>query len=218
VRVALLSDSFSRNVGYLENMLPKYLARKHLDVHVLSMDLPPYYWLREFADTFKGFLEELRPGTIEKLEGYTLHILPHKRVGGYMRMVGLGKKLRSIRPDIVQTMTAIGWNPLDAALYKQFFGYELFTGAHMTASVFPLARREVPWWNRERLKCTIFRTVPGRLVSLFTRPREEEELAGLVYSLTRRPDEEPGTARYLRPVPLGVSVLILALILNVIFR
>jgi len=56
------------------------------------------------------------------------------------------------------------------------------------------------------------------LVSLLTRPRKAEELVGLVYSLTRRPGEEPGTAWYLRPVPLGCCVLTLALILNVIFR
>jgi SSS family solute:Na+ symporter len=56
------------------------------------------------------------------------------------------------------------------------------------------------------------------LISLLTLPRKDEELAGLVYSLTERAGEEPGTAWYLRPVPLGISVLILALALNIVFR
>jgi SSS family solute:Na+ symporter len=55
------------------------------------------------------------------------------------------------------------------------------------------------------------------LVSLMTRPREEKELAGLVYSLTPRQTEEH-VAWYLRPAALGIGVLILAGILNIIFR
>jgi solute:Na+ symporter, SSS family len=55
------------------------------------------------------------------------------------------------------------------------------------------------------------------LVSLMTRPREEKELAGLVYSLTPRQTEEH-VAWYLRPAALGAGVLVLAAILNIIFR
>jgi SSS family solute:Na+ symporter len=55
------------------------------------------------------------------------------------------------------------------------------------------------------------------LVSLMTRPREEKELTGLVYSLTPRTTEEH-VAWYLRPAALGVGVLILAGVLNFIFR
>jgi solute:Na+ symporter, SSS family len=55
------------------------------------------------------------------------------------------------------------------------------------------------------------------LISLTTRPRDEQELVGLVYSLTERPSEQH-VPWYLRPGALGVVVLCLAVILNVIFR
>jgi SSS family solute:Na+ symporter len=54
------------------------------------------------------------------------------------------------------------------------------------------------------------------LVSLATKPRDEKELVGLVYSLTPRPEEEH-RAWYKRPEPLGLVVLLVALILNVVF-
>ena len=54
------------------------------------------------------------------------------------------------------------------------------------------------------------------LVSLMTRPRKEEELTGLVYSLTKR-SSDGHLPWYQRPVVLGVVVLGLALILNIIF-
>jgi SSS family solute:Na+ symporter len=55
------------------------------------------------------------------------------------------------------------------------------------------------------------------LVSLMTRPREEGELVGLVYSLTERPSERE-IAWYRRPVYQGLIVIVLAVLLNFAFR
>ena len=54
------------------------------------------------------------------------------------------------------------------------------------------------------------------IVSLATRPRDPEELRGLVYSLTPRPRDE-GLAWYARPWVLAVVVLSLTVALNLIF-
>ncbi|HTK38393.1 MAG TPA: sodium:solute symporter family protein [Pyrinomonadaceae bacterium] len=54
------------------------------------------------------------------------------------------------------------------------------------------------------------------VISLLTKPREQEELRGLVYSLTEKPSEEH-LAWYKRPVTLAVVVLALTLVLNIIF-
>jgi SSS family solute:Na+ symporter len=54
------------------------------------------------------------------------------------------------------------------------------------------------------------------LVSLVTAARPEEELKGLVYSLTPRPKEE-GVPLYRQPGPLAIVVLVATLVLNVIF-
>ena len=54
------------------------------------------------------------------------------------------------------------------------------------------------------------------IVSLATRPRAEDELRGLVYSLTPRPRDE-GLAWYARPWVLACVVLCLTIVLNLIF-
>ncbi|MGE5111484.1 MAG: sodium:solute symporter family protein [Acidobacteriaceae bacterium] len=54
------------------------------------------------------------------------------------------------------------------------------------------------------------------LVSLMTRPREDKELVGLVYSLTEKP-QEAHLPWFERPILLGVIVLALAAVLNIIF-
>jgi glycosyltransferase involved in cell wall biosynthesis len=170
MRVVLLSEVFSRKMGYLGNLLPKYLARLGAEVHLITMDLPPYHRTHHFKETYSTFIDptELRAGSIEAYDGFTLHVLGHRNVLGHVRMVGLEKKLRSIRPDVVQAMMAIGWIPLDAALFKGLLGYKLFTANHFHASVFPLANKPSSPWSKERLRCTVTRTIPGRLVSLAT--------------------------------------------------
>src|ERR1043165_8618951 len=52
--------------------------------------------------------------------------------------------------------------------------------------------------------------------SLMTRPRADDELKGLVYSLTERPRDEQ-LAWYMRPPVLGSIVLVCVFLLNVIF-
>jgi SSS family solute:Na+ symporter len=53
-------------------------------------------------------------------------------------------------------------------------------------------------------------------LSLLTRPRKEEELVGLVYSLTPRPSEG-NLAWYQRPAALGILVLAMLVLLNLVF-
>ncbi len=172
MRVALLSEVFARQMGYLENFLPKYLARLGADVHVVATDLPTYHYMseRERKLAYAGFADgsDLVPGAIETMQGFKVHVLAHEKVLGYMRMAGLRKKLRSIRPDVVQTTHAIGWIPLQAAMAKPGLGYKLFTGNHYHASVFPLANKRVSPWNIQLLRCRITRSLPGWLVGLFT--------------------------------------------------
>ncbi len=54
------------------------------------------------------------------------------------------------------------------------------------------------------------------VVSLATKPHDDRDLVGLVYSLTERPKEEH-IAWYSRPVAWAVAVVVLCVILNIIF-
>jgi glycosyltransferase involved in cell wall biosynthesis len=168
MRVVLLSETFTKGMGYLENLLPKYLARLGVETHVVATDLPCFYRQKAGSEAYRDFLEPLQPGSLEVRDGFTLHVLGHKRTLGHMRMVGLRQKLASIRPDIVQTSTPIGWIALDAARLKAFLNYKLFTGSHHHVSVFALANKSERLWSAERLRCAALRTIPGWMVSQVT--------------------------------------------------
>ncbi|MBK7597805.1 MAG: sodium:solute symporter family protein [Acidobacteria bacterium] len=54
------------------------------------------------------------------------------------------------------------------------------------------------------------------IISMFTKPRAEEELRGLVYSLTPKPVDE-GLSWYQKPTVLAIAVIAVLVVLNVIF-
>ena len=167
MRVAILSYTFPRGMGYIGNMLPRHLARLGADVHYLTMDLPHYFQSDAPSRTYGGFegLSVTAPGSVERLDGFTLHGLAHRVSLGQKRYVGLANKLAELRPDVVQSLVAIGWPPLEAAMLQRRFGYSLFTGNHTHASVFPLATSDSRWWHTARLRNLATRFLPGRYIS-----------------------------------------------------
>jgi hypothetical protein len=131
------------------------------------MDLPHYFQSDAPSQTYGGFegLSVTPPGSVERIDGFTLHGLAHRVSLGQKRYVGLASKLAELRPDVVQSLVAIGWPPLEAAMLQRRLGYSLFTGNHTHASVFPLATSDARWWHPARLRNLATRFLPGRYIS-----------------------------------------------------
>jgi glycosyltransferase involved in cell wall biosynthesis len=129
--------------------------------------MPHYFFNNSQQSPYADFehLTTMSPGQEESYEGFRLHCVKHRQVAGHPRFVGLREKLASIRPDIVQSFLSIGWVALDAAVLKPALAYKLFTAAHTTASVFPLANRDSRWMEPARIRNSLSRWLPGRFVS-----------------------------------------------------
>ena len=166
MKIVVLTETFTRRMGYIQTILPKYLARQGHEVHVVTMPFPPYYQLRDFNKTYGKFTgeEPIVPGMIESVNGYTLHVVAATRELGYLRMVGLERRLAEIRPDIVQTWVSVGWIALDAARMKRKFGYKLFSGNHNAMST---GHESLALGGslRKRTKRFVTRFLPGRYSS-----------------------------------------------------
>jgi len=157
-------------MGYSNTMLARYLARLGADVHYIATDLPIYHKILDARSVYGQFSAAytMRPGQSERYDGYTVHCIGHRRVLGVPMFSGLLAKLREIRPDVVQLLINAGWAPLQTAAARLLLGFRLFSAAHTTVSVFPLARRAAPPWDRDYLANFALRALPGRLVSVVT--------------------------------------------------
>ncbi len=167
MRIVLISEIFAKGMGYLENMLPKYLAQLGAEVDVVASSLPPDYRQPE-QQAYRGFAHGSAPGSVETIDGFRLHVLGHTKSLGHVRLLGLQQKLKALRPEIVQTMTPIGWIAVESAWNRFRLGYHLFSGCHYHASVFPLAQQDSTFFHPERVKCYLQRGLHGRIVSWAT--------------------------------------------------
>ena len=171
-RIVIVCETFSRDMGYLTAVLPKYLARRGFEVHVISLDLVPYQsdteWQGRPPPEFLA--RQIQPaGSCYQHEGFTVHILKHGRLGRFPYAKGLARKLREIEPDVVYSATAIGALPIQCAAARIAQGFQLFTGSHTSPSTFPLASQAAPFRSVAGMRCIVTRWIPGRLVSYLSR-------------------------------------------------
>jgi len=170
LRIALIFYSFARDMGYSITMLARYFAGLGAEVHYIAADLPVYHKSQDARSAYDQFSANatMSPGTTESYEGYTVHCLGHRYVLGVPMFIGLTEKLREIRPDVVQLYVNAGWVPLQTVAAKLRLGFKLYSAAHTTVSVFPLAQQPVRPWDVHWIANLFARHLPGRLVSAFT--------------------------------------------------
>lgn len=138
MRIVIISEWFSEGMGYLENTLPKALARLGHEVHVIAGNIQVYFDQPFYGSVYESYLG---PATTEcgtkELDGYTLHRLPHSYIRPFVWIHGLSRETRNLRPDIVQTFDVMSFSTYRLAHLRAKMGFGLFTGFHGLASVFP---------------------------------------------------------------------------------
>jgi glycosyltransferase involved in cell wall biosynthesis len=148
MRIVIICDWFSENMGYAENCLPKALAELGHEVHLITSTAQVYYDHPEYEKIYHKFLGNNIVDPIEKeIDGYTLYRLPFKNING-IRIIGIIKLLSNIKPDLVQTFDVISYTNFILSVCKPIFKYKLFTGNHVVASVFPPARENQWVWGK----------------------------------------------------------------------
>lgn len=101
MKIAIITWWYAENMGYSENCLPAALADLGHEVHVISSDLQPDF--PNYKEAYEPFLgKQLQPCGVKRIEGYTLHRLPHRRTRYGIFIVGLSKCLKEMSPDVIQ--------------------------------------------------------------------------------------------------------------------
>jgi glycosyltransferase involved in cell wall biosynthesis len=167
--VVIVTDYFAEGMGYAGNLLPKALAAHGAKVHVVTTPASPYYHSKTADASYTSFKRpERKSGEVHLVDGYHIHYLQDGYKLGKIVIHGLGRKLKELRPDVVQHFSPVSWGPLQTAWHSLTQGYLLYTGNHTTRSVFPLAQRPHAIWERDRLLNFFIRWLPGRVISYKT--------------------------------------------------
>jgi glycosyltransferase involved in cell wall biosynthesis len=167
VKIVIVSAFFSQGMGYSENCLSRALARRGHEVHVVTSTYNVYGNEPLYDQTYREFLgpRQLAAGTTQS-DGFRVHRLPTRLVGGYVRLDGLAKMVRELGPDIVHSLEVASVPTFELAAWKPFARYKLFCETHQTLSVIKPYMRQAggAWLRRAGYRAT--RTLPSYLASL----------------------------------------------------
>jgi glycosyltransferase involved in cell wall biosynthesis len=167
--VLYVTEFFSERMGYSENTLPKAVASLGHEVHVIASDLQVYGNLPDYEKTYGRYLgPRIVPTGTKEIDGYLLHRLPHRLIGGYTDIKGLVRAVSALRPKVVQALNCASSSCLKLALASPIFGYKLYSECHQHLSVVKPFLRESDGRSLEKVRYRLTRTLPGFLASLFT--------------------------------------------------
>jgi glycosyltransferase involved in cell wall biosynthesis len=166
MRIAIVSTFYSEGMGYTENCLPRALAARGHDVHVITTVFNVYGNEAHYARTYQAFLgpNVVSPGTTS-VDGYQVHRLPATVRFGYVASGGLAARIRAIAPDVVHSLAMASLQTYVLALQKPFARYALFCETHQHMSVVrPFLKQ--PGSLVRKVVYRLTRTLPASLSSL----------------------------------------------------
>lgn len=167
MKIILLTTYFSKGMGYTENCLPRALAKKGFEVHVVTSEYNVYGNSADYNSNYQKFLGEARqPCGVFSHDGYTVHRLPSRKIMGYIQIKGLFKKIREISPDIIHSVAIASLQTYMVAFLKLFFRFKLFAENHHHMSVVKPFLIDESYSPIKKLIYRLTRTIPTKLASL----------------------------------------------------
>ncbi len=165
LRITIVVETFARDMGYVSNTLPKYLARLGHHVDVITSQKLPYFQKGTGSSLFGSDFASRNTNPLGRqlIDGYAVHTLVGVPNFGYTRLQGLGEKLDELAPNILCTLVSVGWIALDCARAAGRLRCKLVIGNHTGKTHFPLAYDPQPWYAPARLKSLLLRALPGRV-------------------------------------------------------
>jgi glycosyltransferase involved in cell wall biosynthesis len=164
--IVVVTSVYADGMGYLENCLPRALARLGHHVHVVTSTYRPYGNTPIYDESYREFLgpPQTSPGS-RSVDGYHLHRLASRLVSGHIQMRGLTAAVRAHAPDIVHSDEMASLHTFELAAARSFSSYRLFAETHQTMSVMrPYMKQPGGPWLR-KIVYRITRAVPTFLWS-----------------------------------------------------
>ena len=168
MKIVFVSSLYSEGMGYLENCLPKALAKMGHEVHVVTSTAQVYFNHPFYEKAYQKYLgDPIQPVGMRVIERVHIHRLPFSKLKSKIILRGGISTINGINPDVITVLEHVSIDTLKLALLKIFKGYKLFTANHAVFSVYPIARNWDTLPFSKKLAWYVTEWLPGRFINLF---------------------------------------------------
>ena len=166
LKIVLVSSHYSKGMGYAETMLPKVMAARGHEVHVIASTYNIYGNEPGYDASYGAFLgpAQVAPGT-EVVDGYQVHRLPAQLISGYIRIRGLAGLVARLAPDVVHSTEIASLQAFVLAAIKPFVGFRMFSATGQTMGIVKPYMKNPRGAFLKRAIYRLTRTLPSRLAS-----------------------------------------------------
>ena len=163
-KIVIVVETFAKEMGYINNTLPKYLSKLGHEVTLLTSSKKPYYNEGDSESTLgKDFSKKnsINDNSSFVHEGFKVKVLPSYFILGKLNISGIRKSLKDLNPDIIFTFQVTGILAIKCSLYALLSKTKLVTGNHTGLSSSSLIGLRL----KDKIKSFFLRKIPGYFVS-----------------------------------------------------
>jgi glycosyltransferase involved in cell wall biosynthesis len=166
MKIIYVAETYTKELGYIDNILPFEWGKQGDEVHIITCRLPVYYQIDE---NYFGKKKLSISNPIENNnQGVTIHTCKYWKIGSRILMKGLGTKIKSITPDVVVVRGLASPVLGQVVFFKLFNFFNLFTSTGQAYSAIPKALRSGRKLSWPVLRNYVTRFLPGRIFSFFS--------------------------------------------------
>jgi glycosyltransferase involved in cell wall biosynthesis len=165
MKIVYVNPFFTDGMGYIENCLPRAMAKRGHEVHLITSTGKVYFNDPVYKSTYEKFFGP----PIEKAGTYNLagnvkhHRLDFMLIQNTFYFKGLKKVVDEIKPDVVHMWDVISPYTIQFFLLSRKYKYITYTGNHYVLSVLKVHNEWDNWFSLLKYKWLFLKVLPGRL-------------------------------------------------------
>jgi glycosyltransferase involved in cell wall biosynthesis len=166
MKIVYVNPFFTEGMGYIENCLPKAMAKRGHEVHIVTSTGKVYFNDPMYERTYEKFFGPPieKAGSYYLGENLTLHRLEFSTYLNTLYLKRLRRVMEEIKPDVVHMWDVIAPFTLQIFILSRSLKFNVYTGNHYVLSVLDVHKVWDQWFSVLKYKWLFFKKIPGKML------------------------------------------------------
>lgn len=165
MKIVYVNPFFTDGMGYIENCLPRAMAKRGHEVHLITSTGKVYFNDPVYKSTYEKFFgpPTEKAGTYSLAGNVKHHRLNFMLIHNTFYFKGLKRVIEEIKPDIVHMWEVISPYTIQFFFLSSKYKYITYTGNHYVLSVLKVHDEWDNWFSLLKYKWLFLKVLPGKI-------------------------------------------------------